>query len=241
MCIEKIELFGRAFPSHGRGRRFNPYSAHQLSNWLRSNLSLPENPVSAVPGRTSRKHASRTGVKPGGFVRDLACPRPAPLKQTGFAAKSNPSGARVGKRADYGRSHDRPPTLPVRSSARRNPKRRKSPRLAPRAFLFHVGAAPASQRRLSVRLRATRGSSCPARPPPRSTPLRARTQTVRRWRPAEFAPTAKIQTFRWEKPTLASAFPAAMPRALGLSLTTNPRKKHDYPPAFYCRRKWHRH
>jgi hypothetical protein len=26
-----IELFGRAFPSHGRGRRFNPYSARQPS------------------------------------------------------------------------------------------------------------------------------------------------------------------------------------------------------------------
>jgi hypothetical protein len=28
---------GRAFPSHGRGRRFNPYSAHHCHQWLSSN------------------------------------------------------------------------------------------------------------------------------------------------------------------------------------------------------------
>ncbi len=29
--LDLVEFFGRAFPSHGRGRRFNPYSAHQPS------------------------------------------------------------------------------------------------------------------------------------------------------------------------------------------------------------------
>jgi hypothetical protein len=29
-----IELFSSTFPSHGRGRRFNPYSAHHLATIL---------------------------------------------------------------------------------------------------------------------------------------------------------------------------------------------------------------
>ena len=30
-CVDFVEIVCRAFPSHGRGRRFNPYSAHHYS------------------------------------------------------------------------------------------------------------------------------------------------------------------------------------------------------------------
>src|SRR5262249_10893108 len=52
------------FPSHGRGRRFNPYSAHHISTTYRQ---LP-----AVAGRTSRKHARSNRGESVDFVRGLS-------------------------------------------------------------------------------------------------------------------------------------------------------------------------
>jgi len=62
---------GRAFPSHGRGRRFNPYSAHHFSTAYRQ---LP-----AVAGRTIRKHAGTIGGESVDSVRGLSAQRPSAL------------------------------------------------------------------------------------------------------------------------------------------------------------------
>src|SRR5262249_43369285 len=48
------------WPSHGRGRRFNPYSAHHFS--------ITSRQYPAVAGRTIRKPAYKVGGKSVGFV-----------------------------------------------------------------------------------------------------------------------------------------------------------------------------
>ena len=53
---EIVELFRRAFPSHGRGRRFNPYSAHQINH-------LPC--VASVYGRNFRSARALVSARAG--------------------------------------------------------------------------------------------------------------------------------------------------------------------------------
>jgi hypothetical protein len=55
MSTDFVELLWRAFPSHGRGRRFNPYSAHHFTGASRQ--------YPAVAGRTIRKRARKIGAK----------------------------------------------------------------------------------------------------------------------------------------------------------------------------------
>ena len=58
---------GGAFPSHGRGRRFDPCSAHQFSSTYRQ--------FPAVAGRTLRKHAAATRGERVEYVRPMSCKR----------------------------------------------------------------------------------------------------------------------------------------------------------------------
>src|ERR1700738_509219 len=61
----------RAFPSHGRGRRFNTYSAHQKTP-TKARLKETSAPASPIrQGRTSRDFPQQTGGKSGEFVRQV--------------------------------------------------------------------------------------------------------------------------------------------------------------------------
>jgi hypothetical protein len=57
-----VELSGRAFPSHGRGRRFNPYSAHHIEQILsalsRPSLKIPPRNDHSIPLRLRSSSAS---------------------------------------------------------------------------------------------------------------------------------------------------------------------------------------
>src|SRR5207302_544527 len=59
----------RAFPSHGRGRRFNPYSAHQQKVLLARFSALPIIAHSAVRGRTLHERGSYERAKSVQIVR----------------------------------------------------------------------------------------------------------------------------------------------------------------------------
>src|SRR5262245_41340512 len=74
--------YTRRRPSHGRGRRFNPYSAHHFSTTYRQ---LP-----AVAGRTSRKHARSTRGESVDSVRGLSAQRPSALSASAVTCAAAP-------------------------------------------------------------------------------------------------------------------------------------------------------
>jgi hypothetical protein len=71
--------FSSGVPSHGRGRRFNPYSAHQqnsqYSKRLRANGA---NPPTAVRGGTRHEHGATRRKKVVDFVPASFRPGGAP-------------------------------------------------------------------------------------------------------------------------------------------------------------------
>jgi hypothetical protein len=95
---------GRAFPSHGRGRRFNPYSAHQQLACKSKPFRVLASVTIATRRRTLQEHAPHCRGKTGEFVHGKFCGlvgraarvwlgRPRRRDDTGVAARDSPKAA----------------------------------------------------------------------------------------------------------------------------------------------------
>jgi hypothetical protein len=67
-ALEFIALFWRAFPSHGRGRRFNPYSAHQKSSGLLGFAANHQNSSRRFVTQRSANMTAQVGENPGTLI-----------------------------------------------------------------------------------------------------------------------------------------------------------------------------